>query len=438
MQVNNLSLTQLQEQRGQLVTQARDALTEIRGNTDDARAAELEARHDTIMGDLDRLDAQISREQRVAAAEARQAELTEQRERENRNRRPLNDGIGSNDEPTDGDGISYRAAFHQFLQAQGNLGVMSAEARSVLNKGYHAVPADEQRAQITSTNSLGGFTVPTEMLPQLIKSMVAWGPMYSEDVCTVITTNGGGAITMPTTNDTAVTADAAPAQGTTFGDTGAKDVTFAQKQLDAFAFQTQWLRISRELADDSILAMESVIADLLGERLGRVANAQLTTGIGTGAPQGVVGASNVGLTAASATALTADELIDIVHRLDPAYRAGPKVAYMFNDAILNTVRKMKAAGTGDYIWQMGNIQQGVPPTLNGYRYHINQAMAATIAATTRSVLFGDFSKYFVRKVGAPLVGAIQDKDFWPGFGMAGWIRFDGELADNAAIRHIVH
>ena len=280
--------------------------------------------------------------------------------------------------------------------------------------------------------------MPSEMLPQLIKSMAAWGPMYAEDVCTVITTTGGGSITMPTVNDVAVTADAAPAQGVTLTDTGAKDVVFAQKQLDAFAFQTQWLRISKELADDSILAMESLIADLLGERLGRVANLQLTTGTGAGAPQGVVGASSLGVTAASATALTADELIDIVHRVDPAYRAGPKVAYMFNDAILNIARKMKASGTGEYIWQMGNIQQGVPATLNGYRYHINQAMASSLALTARSVLFGDFSKYFVRKVGAPLVGALQDKDFWPGFGMAGWIRFDGELGDNAAIRHIVH
>ena len=62
---------------------------------------------------------------------------------------------------------------------------------------------------------------------------------------------------------------------------------------------------------------------------------------------------------------------------------------------------------------------------------------ASLATGQKVMLFGDFSKYFVRKVGQPLVGAIQDKDFWPGFGIAGYIRFDGELADTAAVKHLI-
>ena len=61
----------------------------------------------------------------------------------------------------------------------------------------------------------------------------------------------------------------------------------------------------------------------------------------------------------------------------------------------------------------------------------------TLAAAKKVMLFGDFSKYYVRKVGSPLIGAISDKDFWPGFGIAGYIRFDGELADNAAVKHLI-
>jgi HK97 family phage major capsid protein len=61
-------------------------------------------------------------------------------------------------------------------------------------------------------------------------------------------------------------------------------------------------------------------------------------------------------------------------------------------------------------------------------------MNADMTTGKKVMLFGDFSKYFVRKVGAPLVGALQDKDFWPGFGMAGWIRFDGNLMDAGAIK----
>jgi HK97 family phage major capsid protein len=63
-------------------------------------------------------------------------------------------------------------------------------------------------------------------------------------------------------------------------------------------------------------------------------------------------------------------------------------------------------------------------------------MSSAFTTGQKLILFGALSKYFVRKVGAPLVGAIQDKDFWPGFGIAGWIRFDGALMDTAAVKHL--
>ena len=53
-----------------------------------------------------------------------------------------------------------------------------------------------------------------------------------------------------------------------------------------------------------------------------------------------------------------------------------------------------------------------------------------------SRIFGDFSKYFVRKVGAPVIGVLRER-FWPDMGIAGLIRFDGELGDTAAIKHLI-
>jgi HK97 family phage major capsid protein len=218
-------------------------------------------------------------------------------------------------------------------------------------------------------------------------------------------------------------------------DDGGKDVVFGEKVLNAFAFNTEWLRVSKELDDDSIFAMEQFIGGLLGERLGRIANLQLTTGSGSGAPNGIVTASSLGKTAAATAAITWDEILDLEHSVDPAYRVGPKVGYMFNDATLLAARKLKD-GDGNYLWQMGNVQAGVPNTFNGRQYAINQDMAG-LGAAAKVMLFGDMSKYYVRKVGSPLIGAIQDKDFWPGFGIAGYIRFDGELADTAAVKHLI-
>lgn len=420
-------IKELLEQQARIATNARAKLDEITDDTPQERAAEIEAEFDAMMADHDRIGERVERERKLEEADRRREAL----ETAPDPRRPSGEGDARGAD--DGEGPSYRDAFHEMLRCHGEIGAMRPEARAVLRQGYREVPA-EQRAQTSGTASAGGYTVPTELLNQIIVSMQAFGPMYDPAVMTEIVTSGGGELQMPTVDDTASTA-VAHTEGATLADAGAKDVSFGQKVLNAFAFNTEWIRVSRELDDDSIVAMETFIGGLLGERLGRMANAQLTTGTGAGAPNGIVTASSQGVPALSPTALDFDEILDLEHSVDPAYRVGPKVGYMMNDTTLLAVRKLKD-GQGNYLWQMGNVLSGIPSTINGRPYWINQNMASP-ATGTRPIIFGDFSKYYVRKVGSPLIGALQDKDFWPGFGIAGYIRFDGELGDTAAVKHLV-
>lgn len=415
------SLTELQEKRGQLVTQAREALDAITANTDESRATELDQRHDTIMGELDRLDANITREERVAKLE-----------KEEQERRTKKRPIGPDTEQRGGgegeDEIQYRQVFAKVVC--GGLDDLSAEERSVLRQGAAKF---EARAQSAGTSTAGGYTVPTELANIIVKSMKAFGPMYDGDICTEINTPSGASIKVPTVNDTAVTA-VPHTEGTALTDDGGSDVTFGQKSLDAYAFDTEFVRWSWELDSDSIFSMEQLLGALLGERLGRIGNLQLTTGTGSSAPNGAVTASTLGKTAAAVAAITWDEIFELEHSVDPAYRMSPKCRYMFNDNTLLAVRKLKD-GEGRYMWQMGDVQKGVPASFNGRPYSINQAMDS-LAAAKKVMLFGDFGKYFVRKVGSPIIGVLRER-FWPDMGIAGLIRFDGELADTAAIKHLI-
>lgn len=417
-------LRELQEQRETLVAAARERLEQINANTDESRTAELESQHDAAMTELDRLDARIAREERVAAAER---SLEERRERELREKRPIGERVDSR-AGDEGTKVEYRDAFYAYVRARGDVGQLTDEQRAVLQSGYQAV---ETRAQVTGTDAAGGYTVPVELQAEIIRSMKAFGPMYDPGVTREIVTAGGYTIPFPTVDDTAHT-DSAATQGQTLADDGSGDVTFGQKSLSAYSFVTPWIRVSKELVDDSILAMEALLGSLIGERLGRGANAKLTTGAGGTEPTGIVTGAGAGVTCASTTAFTFDEVIDLIHKVDPAYRNG-SCAYMFSDPVLQAARKLKD-GQGNYLWQHGNVQQGVPPTLNGFVYHVNQAMSQALTTGQKLMIFGDLSKYFVRKVGAPLVGAIQDKDFWPGFGIAGYIRFDGNVMDSGAIK----
>ncbi|PBB93227.1 phage major capsid protein [Mesorhizobium sp. WSM3864] len=420
-----MTLREMQEKRGKLVAQAREALEEIRKNTDHARAAELEKRHDDIMAEFDKLEKDIEREQRMAAAEAR---INGAAEEERRRQRPT----GADTEQrgrSEGDKPEYRSVFYKFLASGGALDTLDAEERSILRQGTVEI---EKRIQTGGSNAAGGYTVPVELQSLLVRAMKAWGPMYDGNIVSELNTSAGNALPIPTTDDTGNTG-VQGTEGTALTDDGSADAVFGQKQLEAYDFNTKFVKFSWQLAQDSIFNVESLLSDLLGERLGRLANAQLTTGTGTSAPNGIVTASTLGVTAASATAIASDELIDLQHSVDPAYRQSPKVGWMFNDQTLKAIRKLKD-GQGNYLWQMGDVTKAQPALLLDHKYNVNQAVA-NIATGNKAVIFGDLGKYWVRKVGAPVIGVLRER-FWPDLGIAGLIRFDGELLDAAAVKHL--
>jgi HK97 family phage major capsid protein len=417
-----MNIKELRDAQNKVMAEARERLDLINRNTDESRTAELEASHDNAMAEYDRLGGLIARNEKLESIEKRAEEIRAKN-------RPISDGEARGGD--EGKKPEYREAFWAMVRAGGNVSELSGEHRQALKDGLQQ--GAEFRAQTAGTTTAGGFTVPTELAGFIIKSMAAWGPMYDDNICTTINTSSGNPIKIPTVDDIS-TAVAKHTEATALTDDGGVDVTFGQKSLDAFAFDTEFVRWSWELAQDSIFNMEQLLGELLGERLGRRANTELTTGDGTGDPNGIVTASSLGKTAAAVAAITADELIDLIHSVDPAYRMGPKVRFMFNDGTLAKLRKLKD-GNGAYIWNPGDLSNGVSGTLLGYRYSINQAMPASTTGL-KSVIFGDFGKYYVRKVGAPVIGVMRER-FWPDLGIAGLIRLDGELGDTAAVKHLI-
>lgn len=414
-------LKALQEKREKLVTDARAALDEIGSNTDDSRAAELEQRHDTIMSEYDQVEKDLAREERMSRIE-KDAET----------RRAGQRPIGPDTEARGQDGgeqLEYRTVFHKMLAAGGDLGELDREERALLKSGLIKLDKEE-RMQTAGTTTAGGYTVPTELAGFIDKAMKDWGPMYDEDICTVITTSSGNPIKIPTIDDTGKSAGL-HTEGSALTDDGSEDVTFGQKSLDAYIADTEWVKWSFELSQDSYFAIETLLGSLLGERLGRKANAWLTVGTGASQPQGIVTAASNGKTAASATAIASDELIDLQHSVNAAYRRSPKCRWMFADTTLQAIRKLKD-GQGNYLFQMGDIRVGAPDTLLGKPFSINDDVPA-IATGNRSIVFGDFSRFYVRRVGSPLIGVVREK-FWPDLGIAGLIRLDGEIGQSGAIK----
>lgn len=250
----------------------------------------------------------------------------------------------------------------------------------------------EYRAGLdVATSGAGLETIPEGFLYELEQKLQAYGG--PRPVCRVIRTATGNALPMPTVDDTG-NIGAKLAEATTIGTS--VDPTFAAVTLNAYKYSSKPIFISQELLEDSAFNLAAEIGSMLGTRLGRIMGQEDTVGDGSGDPNGIVTASTAGVTAASTTAFTADELIDLVHTVNPAYRSMPSVGFMFHDTILKYIRKFKDSN-GQYLWQPG-MAAGVPDRVYGYPYTINQHMDSALTTGKKVALFADFSKFIIRDV----------------------------------------
>lgn len=414
-----MTLKELREKMARIATNARAKFDEIKDDTTEERAAEIEREFDAMMAEHDQLAQRAERQERLEEAEAR-ANAGDPR-------RPGGDGEARGGAP-EGEGPTYRDAFHAMLRAGGVAADLDADMRAALLQGE---AGSEVRQQLTTTGAAGGFLVPTELRDQIIMAMETTGPMYDPNFIFEINTDSGAEMDVPSLDDTGDTSTAQKAEADDVADDGSGDIDLGQRVLNAYMFNTPFVKWSMELGTDSVVNVEQLLARVLGARLGKIANQQLTIGNGTNAPNGIVTASGLGVTAAAAAAVTSDELLDLVHSVDPIYRPG--ASWMMNDQSVKAVRKLKD-GDGNYLWSDGDFQKGIPATLLGHRVATNQAMAG-MATGEKPMTFGDMKQYYVRKVGSPIMGVMRER-FWPKLGIAGLIRFDGELGDVRAVKHL--
>ena len=101
----------------------------------------------------------------------------------------------------------------------------------------------------------------------------------------------------------------------------------------------------------------------------------------------------------------------------------------------SAIAKLKD-GQGNYLWRQGDVSSGTPSTLWNKPYSINQAMPNAATGTT-PILFGDHSRYIVRKVLGFQLLRLNERyaeNFQVGF--VGFKRFDGELLNTSAVKKL--
>jgi HK97 family phage major capsid protein len=412
-------IKELRQKRAEVITESRSLIdaAEARGGFN----AEDEQSYDRLNSEIDKLTKDIDRQERQYQLEKDAAEFRDHSGAglhggEQRGEQGENVPVTQKEE--------YRSAFNKFLV--GGFSDLNNEERSVLNQGRAPM---EARALSAITGATGGFTVPTGFYNSLIEAMKAYGGMRSSRH-TNLRTAAGNTLPIPKVDDTS---NVGMIVGESAAVGNATDPTFSQLNLGAYKYTSRTILIPIELLQDSAFDIEAYIRGAIATRIGRITNTHFTVGTGSSQPTGVVQNATSGKvgTTGQTTSITYDDLVDLIHSVDPAYRVSSS-HFMFNDSSLKALRKLKD-GQGNPIWQPGLVQ-GAPDKILGYDYVINQDVA-TMAASAKSVLFGDFSKFFIRDVMDLSIFRIGEKYIENGqVGFVAFSRHDSTLVDTNAIK----
>jgi len=318
------------------------------------------------------------------------------------------------------------------------------EARDAFNaylrKGMNGLNANEVRAmeelrgtstQVTTNDGLGGFLVPENWsdfvsATELFKSDI-------ERVATVIRTSNGQAFNLPANDDTAVVA-AILGEGTA---ETVSDMTFTNVKFEPYTYSSKIVKVSNQLMADNAFDLAGFVGGQLANRLNRGINDHLTTGTNSSQPQGIVTGSTLGKTAASATAVTIAEILDLMYAVDASYRNAAGAGFMMNSATLAAVRKLGFGSSNDFPVFVPAMEVGGVDLLFGKPVHVNEDMDG-IATGKKSIIFGDLKQYYVHEAGGVQLLRLNER-FADALstGFIAYRRVDGNVLQASAIKHLI-
>ncbi|HCB1459155.1 TPA: phage major capsid protein [Citrobacter farmeri] len=403
-----MKLHELKQKRNTIATDMR-ALHEKIGDatwTDEQRT-----QWNAAKSELDALDEQIGRLEELRRLD--QAHVEDHEDEQRRQQR--------NNTPEEQSAERRAAAFDKFLRH--GFSELSAEERQAVK---------ELRAQGTTPDAKGGYTVPTQMLNKIVDSMKAYGGIAS--VAQILNTSNGQDITWSTSDGTAE-------EGELLGENteaSEEDVSFGTAILGAKKLSSKIIRVSNELLQDSGVDIEAYLAARIGQRIGRGEAKYLVQGTGAGAPvqpKGLVASVTGTVNTAAAATFTWQEMNKLKHAIDPAYRGGPKYRWAFNDSTLQVIEEM-VDGQNRPLW-LPDVAGGTPATILNIPYVIDQAIDG-IAAGKKFAFLGDFDRFIIRRITyMTLKRLVERYAEYDQTAFLAFHRFDCVLEDVAAIKALV-
>ncbi len=360
---------------------------------------------DAMNVDIVALDKTIDREERLLLLDSEELDNIEQIEGRD---------LGGDDAES-----RYSEAYDNLLRE--GVANLSGEQRDML-----FTASAEMRANATTPDEKGGYTVPKLLLNRVVDGMKDYQGLAN--LASQINTDSGAPMSWPTTDGTAEEGELL-GEGSTSSE---QDINFGTAPLGAFTLSSKMIPITFQLLQDTGIDIQALIAKRAGQRIGRGEAKFLINGTGTGTPVQPKGLllQAVKKDVAKGTKLGWEALLTLKHSVDPAYRT--KAQWLFNDNTLMQL-KLQKDSEGRPLW-VPDLAGKAPGLIDGDPYQIDQAMPDWADGAT-PVSFGDHSACRLRRV--KNMGLVRFNEKYMDKGIIAFLmfhRFDMVLEDKAALK----
>ena len=365
----------LEEKRNDLKSQM-SALLETAKTEERAMSEEEVAKFDELENEIKNIDATIEREEKVENMEEKEIVVEETQETvEEKEERAFKEYI-----------ISERAG--ELTATNNGVLIPTTVAKKIMTKVYDICPILERS---TKYNVKGNLEL----------------PFYDESSNT---------ITM--------------AYATEFTALSSKVGSFGKIELSGFLAGALTL-ISNSLINNSNFDIVNFVIDEMAKAIAKFIEKELLVGT-SGKVAGLTGVTQT-ITAGSATAITADEVIKLKDAVKDAYQA--KGIFIMSNATRTALRLLKD-GNDRYLLQ-DDVTAPFGATLLGKPIYVSDAMADAKAGAT-TIYYGDMSCLATKFSEAVNINVLREKyaDLHA-TGVIGWVEFDAKVADAQGIAKLV-
>jgi HK97 family phage major capsid protein len=258
------------------------------------------------------------------------------------------------------------------------------EAKAFLNfvtKGEKEMGADEVKYLRTTSDTEGGFLVPTQYVPEIVKKITEISPIRQVARRRQTTAKE---FEMPTRVSLLSVGWVGEGQQDTLSNS-----TYGLEKIPVHKMQVS-IPITMEQLRDSAFDMKAEIFGDAQEAFAQKEGQAFVSGSAVKQPEGILTNGSVGYHAmGDASAITADGILDAQGQV----KAGYNLSYLLNRKTLSKIRILRESSGRNYIWQPG-MGAGMPAQIGGLPY-LSVIDMPDIGAGAFPIALGDWGRAYV-------------------------------------------